>query len=236
MPPLQALQSRLGYTFTDESLLLLALTHPSTWLETPRGREHNQRLEFLGDAVLQLSLTRELYARYPALDEGPLTKARSRLVNQRSLAAQARKLDLGPCLAMSHGEEINQGRDRPSNLADAFEALLGATFLDAGFEAASELTVRLFDPDLQDVARWPDLDNPKGELQELLQAQSREGPVYDLIASEGPDHDRRFECAVSFQGSEIARGSGRSKKEAESNAARRALFQLRQGEPEAGGG
>src|SRR6266446_681975 len=144
MSDLAALQTRLGYTFRDESMLKLALTHPSIAHEQGMPVQHNQRLEFLGDAVLQLALTRELYEKFPAFNEGPLTKARAKLVNRRALAVHGRALGLGAHLIVSRGEELHGGRERPSALADAYEALVGAIFLDAGFEAARDFILRQF--------------------------------------------------------------------------------------------
>src|SRR5208283_2172498 len=141
---LAELQTHLGYTFRDESLLRLALTHPSVAHESGEPTAHNQWLEFLGDAVLQLILTQQLYEKFPAFDEGPLTKARAKLVNRRTLAEHARSLGLGAHLVLSRGEETNGGRERASALADAFEALLGAIFQDGGFEAAREFILREF--------------------------------------------------------------------------------------------
>lgn len=227
MPELGILQNRLGHTFRDEALLRLALTHPSALREQSALAQHNQRLEFLGDAVLQLALTRELYEKFPRGDEGVLTKARAKLVNQQSVAERGRRLGLGDYLVLSRGEELNGGRDRPSILADAFEALLGALFLDAGFERARELILQLFAETFDELEDFPNLENPKGELQELLQAQAQEAPEYRLLSSTGPDHDRAFECAVFFQGEEQGRGKGKSKKAAESQAAQAALEHLR---------
>jgi ribonuclease-3 len=221
------LQTRLGYTFRDTALLRLALTHPSVAHERGPPVQTNQRLEFLGDAVLQLVLTRELYDRFPDLGEGPLTKARAKLVNRRALAERARGLDLGAHLTLSRGEELHGGRDRPSALADAFEAVLGAVLLDGGFDAARELIVRKFGPALEDLAVTPVLDNPKGELQEFLQAGSLEAPQYRVVSASGPDHDRVFECTVHHGGEELARGAGKSKKAAESEAALAALRKLK---------
>jgi ribonuclease-3 len=188
---------------------------------------HNQRLEFLGDAVLSLVLTRELYDRFPGLGEGPLTKARAQLVNRRALAAQARELGLGRHLILSRGEETSGGRERPSALADAFEALLGAIQIDGGHEAARAFVLRCFGGALRELTAAPSLENPKGELQEILQARSSHAPHYEVTASSGPDHDRRFECAVFHDGVELGRGAGKSKKEAESQAALAALARVR---------
>jgi ribonuclease-3 len=221
------LQDRLAYTFHNEGLLRLALTHPSVAHESGGPAEHNQRLEFLGDAVLQLVLTRELYEKFPAFDEGPLTKARAKLVNRRTLAEHARALGLGAHLILGHGEETHGGRERPSTLADAFEALLGAIFLDGGFEAAREFILREFGGAFDKVSALPTIENPKGELQELLQARSPEAPEYRVVSATGPDHDRVFECTVHHGGVELARGSGKSKKAAESSAALAALTKLR---------
>ena len=222
------LQQRIGYSFRDVGLLRLALTHPSVAHEQAAPVQTNQRLEFLGDAVLQLNLTSELYEKFPTFDEGPLTKARAKLVNRRALAERGRATDLGRHLIVSRGEELSGGRDRASSLADGFEALVGAIFLDGGFEAASEFIQREFQDALSLVAEIPVMENPKGELQELLQAVSPEAPRYQLISAVGPDHNRNFECTVHHAGVELARGSGKSIKAAESDAALAALQKLRQ--------
>ncbi len=164
------LQAQLGYSFRDAGLLRLALTHPSVAHEQGMPVQTNQRLEFLGDAVLQLVLTRELYEKFPAFGEGPLTKARAKLVNRRSLAERARQLGLGHHLIVSRGEEISGGRERPSALADTFEALLGAIFLDGGFDAARDFILHQFLSAFGELSAIPTLENPKGELQEWLQA------------------------------------------------------------------
>ncbi|MHC1764779.1 MAG: ribonuclease III [Verrucomicrobiia bacterium] len=227
MSNFEALTELLGYTFRDEDLLRLALTHPSVAHEHGGNIQHNQRLEFLGDAVLQLVLTRRLYEKFPDVGEGPLTKARAQMVNRRTLADQGRRLNLGAHLFMSRGEEVNHGRERPSALADAFEALLGAIFLDGGFEAAQEIILTQFRTQFGELEVIPNLDNPKGELQEMLQAHSPEPVQYELASVTGPDHDRLFECAVYYRGEELGRGNGKSKKEAESKAALKALLTLR---------
>ncbi len=225
-----SLETALGHHFAKPELLRLALTHPSVAQNTKASIEHNQRLEFLGDAVLQLALTFELYQKFPDVDEGSLTKARAQLVNQSALAGQARQLELGRFVVLSHGEEQNGGRERESTLADAMEAVLGAIFLDAGFEVARELIVRQFRELFGELEVVPNLGNPKGELQERLQAQSKEGVEYELLAVTGPDHNREFECRVSHQGQELGRGKGRSKKAAESEAALEALNRMQRTE------
>jgi ribonuclease III len=221
------LEQRLGYTFRDPALLRLALTHPSVAHEQGAPVQTNQRLEFLGDAVLQLVLTRELYEKFPLFGEGPLTKARAKLVNRRTLAERARQLGLGQHLIVSRGEEMHGGRERPSALADTYEALLGALLLDGGFEPAREFILRQFQTAFGGLSVIPILENPKGELQELLQAASSEAPQYYVVSASGPDHDRLFECTVHHNGVELARGHGKSKKAAESEAALAALNALR---------
>jgi len=224
--PLDALQARLGYSFVDADRLRLALTHPSVAHEQGAAMHHNQRLEFLGDAVLQLVLTRELYEKFPAMGEGPLTKARAQMVNRRTLANRGRRLGLGDHLILSRGEDSSGGRERPSALADTFEALLGAIFLDGGFEVARDFILRQFREEFGELEVIPNLENPKGELQEILQSNSTEAPQYQLESVSGPDHDRLFESAVFHRGVELGRGKGKSKKDSESQAALAALEQL----------
>ena len=227
MPDLPALQTRLQYQFENPALLRLALTHPSVAHEGDRTSQHNQRLEFLGDAVLGLVLTRELYEKFPDVSEGPLTKARAQMINRRTLADQARRIELQNYLIMSRGEEANCGRGRASALADGFEALIGAIFLDGGFGAAQAFVLRSFHEAFGELTSIPTLDNPKGELQEILQAASPDSPQYEVVCVTGPEHDRVFECVVRHDGQELGRGSGKSKKAAESEAALAALRILR---------
>lgn len=223
------LEAGLGYRFRDAGLLRLALTHPSLAHEMGGGQQHNQRLEFLGDAVLQLIITTRLFEQYPELGEGPLTQARAQLVNRTMLAQHGRKLDLGAHLVLSRGEESSGGRMRSSTIADAFEALIGAVYLDSDFLRTTEVVLNLYKEVLGELEVLPNLSNPKGELQELLQSTSPEPPRYELKSSTGPDHNRSFECAVMHRGQELGRGFGRSKKTAESAAAQSALDRLRQG-------
>jgi ribonuclease-3 len=228
---LKGLQERLGYEFHDVKLLELALTHPSVAHEQEAPVATNQRLEFLGDAVLGLVLTSELFEKFPEMDEGPLTKARAQLVNQRTLCEQARALGFGEQLIMSRGELGSGGRDRASSLADAFEAVIGAIFMDGGYTPACEFVLRCFRDRFDGFRILPNLSNPKGELQEFLQSRSPEPPRYAITSSSGPDHDRRFECAVSHEGRHLGSGAGRSKREAESAAAHDALVRLKNEEP-----
>jgi len=223
----EELQARLGYVFRDPTMLQLSLTHPSVAHEQGAPLQTNQRLEFLGDAVLQLVLTRELFEKFPAFGEGPLTKARAKLVNRRTLAERARHLGIGQHLILSRGEELHGGRERPSALADTYEALLGAIFLDGGFPAARDFILTQFQAAFGGLAVIPIIENPKGELQEMLQAVSPEAPQYQVASATGPDHDRIFECIVLHGGAELARGVGKSKKAAETEAALAALAHLR---------
>ena len=229
MSDLNILQQEIQYQFRDPALLRMALTHPSVAHEQGRLVQHNQRLEFLGDAVLGLVLTRELYDKFPSVSEGPLTKARAQMINRRTLAEQARQIALQSHLILSRGEEANLGRSRASAAADAFEALIGAVFLDGGFDAAREFVLRSFHRAFGELTAIPTLDNPKGELQEILQAKSSDAPQYQMVRATGPDHDRDFECVVSHGGIELGRGQGKSKKAAESEAAMAALKKLRAG-------
>lgn len=223
MADLAALQERLGYRFRDESLLRLALTHPSVAHEQNTPMPHNQRLEFLGDAVLGAILAHELYKKFPDADEGALTKSRARLVNSTSLAAHGRAIGVGAHLILSKGEENTGGRERASSLTDAFEAILGAMFLDGGFDVVCDFVQREFCDDMELTNGGDEIQNPKGQLQELLQARSPNAPQYQTISEEGPDHDRQFECAVLHDGVELARGRGKSKRAAEADAALEAL-------------
>lgn len=227
---LQQFQEHLGHHFRDPSLLEMALTHPSLLAE-PNGdgiRPHNQRLEFLGDAVVGLVLSEALYRKFPQVEEGPLTKARAHMVNSRALAEQARKLRMGEVLRLSRGEERHGGRHRSSALSDAYEAVIGAVFLDAGFDKAREIVLRCFEDSIFCEEAIPTVHNPKGELQEVLQTRSQKGPKYLLLSSSGPDHDRLFECAVMHEGRELGRGSGKTKRAAESEAAAAALARLKE--------
>ncbi len=226
-PAPNPLQQKIGYTFSNPALLRVAVTHPSVAHEGETGVQHNQRLEFLGDSVLGLILTRELYEKFPNLGEGPLTKARAQLVNQASLADRARFLDLGAHLILSHSEATHGGRERASALADAFEALVGAIFMDGGYQPAADFVLRCFHGAFNGFHSLPQLDNPKGELQETLQSTSPEPPQYKILSATGPDHERHFECAVCHAGRELGRGAGKSKQAAQSAAALAALSFLK---------
>lgn len=214
-----SLESLIGYTFSNAKLLEEAVTHASLAKKLKHEVPSNQRLEFLGDAVLQLTLSEVLFRLWPNADEGTLSKGRSRLVSTLALANMARRMGLGRFLKMDRGEESNGGRDRDSILADAFEAITGAVYLDGGIGAGQELVKRLFEPDLAELQAQPEDQNPKGRLQEKLQSLNREAPTYHVLESSGPDHDRSFVVEVRWNGRVLGRGVGRSKKEAEAAAA-----------------
>ena len=220
---MDALAEKLGYQFQDQDLLVQSLTHPSIAAEQRDVVADNQRLEFLGDAVLQVILTEHLYLILPDEAEGRLTKTRASLVSRRALAECAERLGLGAYLRLGKGEEANGGRGRESNLADAFEALMGAVYLDGGITAASEVTMRVMEVDLQEALEGDDTSNPKGRLQEVLQALRRESPSYRILAEEGPDHLKQFKAEVIWCGKSLGEGPGSSKKNAETAAAQDAL-------------
>ena len=204
--------------------MVLALTHPSVGHEKDKAEANNQRLEFLGDAVLQLVISAALYKQFTQHDEGTLSKVRARLVNREELAARARDIKLGAQLIISRGEEKNDGRNRDSALADAFEALIGAIYLDGGFTKVRRFILAQFKIVLKEVDVGQHVGNPKGELQELLQAHEAVSPEYRMLDASGPDHDRTFICAVRHKGRELARGQGKSKKIAEAQAAATAII------------
>src|SRR5213079_3125025 len=217
------LEERIGYKFRNSLLLAEALTHPSLGHEAQRHHFDYQRLEFLGDAVLQLVITEYLFRHFRAEAEGQLTKLRSRLVSREALRTHAAGLDLGRYILMGRGEESSGGRSRTSTLADAFEALIGAIYLDGGLEAAKEFILTQTRGDLEQLAETPVDINPKGQLQELLQSISPRSPIYELVSQSGPEHEKMFVSQVIWEGIVLGQGSGRSKKQAETVAALEAM-------------
>jgi len=217
------LEERIGYKFRNSLLLAEALTHPSVSHETQRYHFDNQRLEFLGDAVLQLVITEYLFRHFGGEAEGQLTKLRSRLVSRETLKMHAAALDLGRYLLMGRGEEATGGRERTSTLADAFEALIGAIYLDSDLETAKKFILEQARTDLEQIIAEPVDINPKGQLQELLQSISPSSPVYELLSQSGPEHDKTFVVQAVWEGIVLGRGSGRSKKQAETAAALEAM-------------
>jgi ribonuclease-3 len=220
------LEQRLDYCFTARELLRTALTHKSFVNENPTlGREDNERLEFLGDAVLDLAVGHLLMERFPVRSEGELSKRRAAIVNEQGLSDVAGALGLGEWLFLGRGEEQTGGRRKASLLADACEAVVAAVYLDGGFDAAFRVIRRLFQ-DRLGAADKPGGEDYKTQLQEVVQAELRQVPRYLVVAEHGPDHEKTFIVAVQIGGQEVARGSGRSKKEAEQRAAQLALDQV----------
>jgi len=216
-------EARVGYMFKNHDLLRLALTHRSVSAEDP-ARNDNERLEFLGDAVLQLVITDLLYGSYPHLAEGQMAKVRASVVSRPTLAEIARVIDIGAELDLAQGEDRTGGRDKDSILADAVEAVLGAVYLDSGLEDARETILRLWGERVADRAKRPGIKDYKTRLQEHL---ARDGlrPEYQVEGT-GPDHDRRFSAVVHADGKNLGVGEGRSKKEAEQASASQALSSL----------
>jgi len=220
-----ALQTKLGYDFKRTALLRQAVTHTSFVHEQGlKQDESNERLEFLGDAVLELCISDFLYHRFPDLSEGELTQRRARLVCEATLASVARALQLGDYLLLGQGEAREKGREKESILSDALESVFGAIYLDGGLDAVRDIVVRLFSF-IADDAKKLGKDH-KTTLQEMLQKNSRETAVYKIILEEGPAHKRIFTAEVSHRGKVLGEGNGASKKEAEQKAAAVALVRI----------
>ncbi len=224
MADLVALQQTLGVSFGDAWLLEQALIHSSYINEnTGFALASNERLEFLGDAVLGLVVAEKLYRNFPDFTEGKMTRLRAALVRRDTLARMARAMKLGGHLYLGKGEEASGGRNKAVNLAGALEAVIGAIFLDRGFPTASDFVLRLLDTELKKVAGLGQEVDYKSELQELIQARQQRTPTYHVIAASGPAHNRVFTVEVRVGAEVLGTGSGRSKKAAESEAARSAL-------------
>jgi ribonuclease III len=232
---LQELESKIFYHFKDPAILQLALSHKS---HANEGRKrgvskeefvtlHNERLEFLGDSVLGLVITDLLSEKFPHADEGKLSKMRSSLVREETLARLARRLELGRFLLLGKGEEGTHGRDKDSILSSTYEALLGAIYLDGGFASAHEAASRHFETLLRDASGFSASHDTKTQLQELCQSRFRKSPTYKVVNEAGPDHEKEFEVMVSVANFERY-GKGRNKKEAEQIAARYLLDHLQE--------
>jgi ribonuclease-3 len=216
------LEKRLGYVFKNKQLIIEALTHKSY-----KKPYNNERLEFLGDAVLDLIVGEYLFLKFPNSNEGVLSKIRASLVNESGFALLARAIDLGEYMYLSLAEENINGRDKPSLLSNAFEAIIGAIYLEAGLQKAKEISIKLLEEthpkiDLQSLSK-----DYKTTLQELTQATHGVTPIYKLISSHGPDHKKEFEIAVVLDQAEISRAKGKSKKDAQQKAAKIALQKLK---------
>ena len=223
-----AIETRLGYRFEDRGLLEHALTHRSRAAEDPSGGVvDNESLEFLGDAVLGFIVADLLYREFPGFSEGPKSKAKAALVSTATLAALSRTLELGGDLLLGRGEAKTGGRAKPALLADVFEAVVAAIYLDGGIEAARTFVEDQLRPLVASVRASSSFGRDhKSSLQETLQAQGRALPIYRVAAESGPDHDKRFDVDAVVDGTVLATGSGKTKKEAEQEAARLALVAL----------
>lgn len=222
------IEAKLGYHFRDRSLLALAFVHRSFINEyRDIASQHNERLEFLGDSVLGLLIAEYLYRQLPSTPEGELSYLRSRLVEASSCIAFAQKLDLEKYMLLGKGEKRNDGRGRESILADLFEALIGAIFLDGGLQAAGDFLFSIFADEIALILKTP-LNNWKALLQDFCQKNYQQTPVYQVLQESGPDHSKTFTVSVLVHGQEIGQGSGASKKEAQQAAAEAAMLRLNQ--------
>jgi len=217
------LEERLGYTFQNKQLIIEALTHKSH-----KKPYNNERLEFLGDAVLDLIVGEFLYMKFPSEAEGILSKIRASLVNESGFTKLAHKLNLGKYIYLSPAEESNEGRNKPSLLSNAFEAVIGATYLEAGLAVCQEITIALLEETYPKIDLNSLSEDYKTALQELTQATHGVTPLYTLLGSSGPDHKKEFEIEVSLNDKPIAKAKGKSKKEAQQKAAKIALKKLKE--------
>ncbi len=222
---LKEFEKKLGYTFKDKNLLKEALTHKSF-----KSPVNNERLEFLGDAVLDLIVGEYLYKKFPKANEGELSKLRASLVNEEGFAKLADKIDIGKYIFISQAEENNQGRNKPSLLSNAFEAVMGAIYLEDGLERVRDIALNLLEKTYPKIDLDSLFKDYKTALQELTQAKYGVTPEYKLLNSSGPDHKKEFEVAVTLHGKTISTANGKSKKAAQQEAAKRALKILKAGD------
>jgi len=221
-------QKNLGVAFRHKSLLEQAFVHSSYLNENPGfARPSNERLEFLGDAILNFVVAEKLYEEFPELSEGELTEIRASLVCRDALVELASSLKLGDWLLLGRGEEGTGGRAKASNLANAMEALVGALYLDQGLSRTRRFILRQLKPELEKIKAGKKIPNYKASVQELIQAQKKPTPVYRLVEAIGPDHCKQFTAEILVEGEVLGRGMGKSKKAAESQAARAAWEKLR---------
>lgn len=218
------LEAKLGVKFKDKALLEKAFTHRSYLNEhRENGLENNERLEFLGDAVLELIISSDLYKNYPEKPEGELTNIRAAVVRTESLAEESRKLGFGEYLKMSKGEEDSGGKDKDYLLANTFEAVLGAIYLDQGFDVCVSYLSRTLLHKVSNIIENNLFIDPKTQAQELIQAQFKVTPLYEVVKEDGPDHDKTFTVALIVNQKELGRGTGSSKQKAEEEAAKIAI-------------
>ncbi len=227
MADIAALQRNLGVFFKDKSLLEQALIHSSYSNENPHiASSSNERLEFLGDAVLGLIVAEKLYRDFPDFTEGKMTKLRAALVRRETLAAIAKSIGLGDYLYLGKGEELSGGSNKLANLAAAMEAVIAAVLLDRGITVTRNFILRLFKPELQKAINQSKGTDYKSELQELIQSSEQKVPTYHVVEATGPDHGKTFTVEVRLGNTLLGRGTGKSKKAAETEAARSALEEL----------
>lgn len=226
IPIIGQIERKLGYLFSDKSLLELAFIHRSYVNEHKDIKEHNERLEFLGDSILGLIISEHLFKHLPLTREGDLSFLRSRLVEAKSCASFVDKLGVSDYLLLGKGEKQNEGKGRLSIHADLFEAIMGALFLDGGFEACKTFFFMHFNDDVDQILRMP-MQNWKALLQDLSQKTFQEMPIYDVVEATGPDHKKSFKVVVTIQDEAHGEGFGSSKKEAEQQAASNALKKLK---------
>jgi len=222
---IEALEETLGYTFKNRQLIIEALTHKSY-----KQPYDNERLEFLGDAVLDLIVGEYLFHKFKKSDEGKLSKIRASLVNETGFDKLARSLNLGEYIFLSNAEENNGGRDKPSLLSNAFEAVIGAIYLEAGLQKVQDIAIKLIEKNHKEISLDSLFSDYKTTLQELTQARFGITPEYKVVASRGPDHKKEFEVAVFIEDKEYARSCGKSKKIAQQEAAKQAVEMLNKGE------
>ena len=225
MEEIKKLEDRLNYSFENKKLIIEALTHKSY-----KQPYNNERLEFLGDAVLDLIVGQYLFEKFPKHDEGKLSKMRASLVNEEGFTRLAEHIALGNQLFMSNAEENNDGRIKPSLLSNAFEAIIGALYLEAGLDKAKDVSIKLLEEVHPDISLDTLFKDYKTTLQEMTQALYGTTPEYKLVGSQGPDHKKEFEISVVVDGTEYARASGKSKKVAQQEAACIAIEKLNKGE------
>jgi len=223
----EELCERIGYKFRDRSLLLNALCHASFCNErSDLALRDNERLEFLGDAVLELAISDLLMNRFAQAEEGLLSRYRAALVDEAGLCQVAEAIRLGKYLLLGKGEELSGGREKPSILADAMEALIGAIYIDGGFEQAKEVVIRLFSSRMENLGDRDTIYDFKSLLQEFTQQQYKTTPTYRLVEEWGPPHEKVFRVSLSIKGAVVAHGEGKSKKEAEQRAAKAAYISM----------
>ena len=228
----ESFENNINYKFKNKSLLIEALTHGSYSYEMKTSKndivKNNQRLEFLGDAVLELSVSHFLFEKFSDMPEGELTKFRASLVCEPSLAEKARIIDIGKYLFMSKGEELSRGRERDSILADAFESIIGAIYLDGGFQEVLKFVFSSIEKNIEESLKTFRTSDNKTHLQEVIQSFSKEPLVYTIVREQGPDHDKTFHSTVSHENKLLGKGKGKSKKEAEQIAAFNAISFLKE--------